>query len=640
MIETEEKKVDNYGQSIEIEKEKNRLFRLVYDDKQRRDQETNFFRGSNLAQYTQASRQQFVGHRRKPDWKKDYQYNLFDPITRDKVYAILSKSKGLYEAEFFNTNKRLSKHSETIATILGAFYKDSSRKLKEHETNRMLGLSALISPKAILYEGWKMQKRTIREIEDRDPESGLPTKFSEKKIVHYNGPYCEIIPVEDFIPSSMRIRNIQEQTRLTWIPKMHIEEFRRRYPVNKYPEASKVVAYHRLVEDDLTEFTIRRDLKESEAEVIMVFEKWDDRMSIIANGILITKVDSPMPFAHKDFPFVWGGFEELDPHFVYDMPLTIKLLDMQDMNNEVLNLSLDMVWRALNEVYLIGNGDEINDDVLYGGGMVPVNDPKNFQKLEFGSSFGFNAANSVMNRAKQSIESSAVDAIQGGQAGIRQTTAREVLVAREAALQIASLFIQNMEAMEKDKAILRVKNQLDRYKNPIDWKKIIGENNTEEAIVMFREINAKDTKLDGNKRGTAIINIVEQPRSKEELNNLNTENEKEMSQTIDVTPEFIRDIEFDVEIVPNSSIRRSKLEEVAEARLFLQDAATMPNVLSVPYAAKEYIRTSGKNMDEALVKQPENMQDMLKMQVQGQMSEEKTPKMESESIEQLLNAQL
>ena len=631
-----EERVTSFKQSEEVETEKNRLIRLVQDDKQRRDQETAFFRGTNLVQYTKVSKGQFIGHRAKPEWKKDYQYNVFDPITRDKVYAILSKSAGMYEAQFFNKNKRLAKYSETITTILGAFYTDSTQQLNEKEMNRLVGLNALTTPKTILFEGWRMQKRTIRDIEERDEETGEPTKFSEKKVVHYNGPWSERVPVEDFIPGSLRIRNIQEQPRLTWVPKMSLEKFNREYPKSKYPEAAKVRSYGSLFDNDETEFTVRNDLKEDEVEVLKIFEKWDDRFSIIANGVLLTKVNNPMPFAHKEYPFVWGGFEELDSEFIYDMPLTIKLLDMQDMSNEVLNLSLDMVWRALNEVILVQGGDGINDDVLYGGGMVSVNDPKNFQKLEFGSSFGFNAANSVMNRARQSIESSSVDATQSGQSGSRQVTAREVLVARQAALEIASLFLQNMENMERDKARLRVMNQLDRYTKVSDWKKRVGEENTNEAVELFKEISVRNARLDKGKRGTANITITSAPRSTEELNNANIENDKEMSQTIDVTPEFIRDIDFDVEIVPNSSVKKSKIDEVNEARGFLSDAAAMPQVLSVDYAAKEYVKKLGKNEDEALVKKAENpIQDLMKQAGQGEV---KAPEMKPDSIDSMLNS--
>ena len=154
----------NQGQSLAIETNKEKLIRTVQEDKQRRDQETPFFRNSNLSTYTEAAKGQFIGHRNKPEWKKDYQYNVFDPITRDKVYAILSKSAGLYEAEFFNTNKRLAKVSETISTVLGAFYKDSTRRLNEKEKNKLTMLAALTTPKAIWFEGWKFQKRVIREI--------------------------------------------------------------------------------------------------------------------------------------------------------------------------------------------------------------------------------------------------------------------------------------------------------------------------------------------------------------------------------------------------------------------------------------------------------------------------------------------
>ena len=99
------KRPDKLKQSPELTKEANRVLRIVQEDKERRDRTTRFFRNSNLLTYTTESVKQFIGFREKPEYKKDYQYNIFDPITRDKVMAILSKSAGLYEAEFFNTNK-------------------------------------------------------------------------------------------------------------------------------------------------------------------------------------------------------------------------------------------------------------------------------------------------------------------------------------------------------------------------------------------------------------------------------------------------------------------------------------------------------------------------------------------------------
>lgn len=607
-----EEGVKNLGQSREVEVEKNRVLKIVTDDKSRRDQATEFFRNETLSTYTEVGIGQFIGHRVKPSWKKDYQYNVFDPITRDKVMAIISKTAGLYEAQFFNTNKRLGGASEIIRATLSAFYEDSTRQLNELEKNKMTMLAALITPKAIWYEGWKYQKRAIREIEERD-ETGKIIKTKKKEIVHYNGPYGELVPVEDIIPGSLKTRDLQEQPRFTWVPKMQYETFQRKFSSSRWPEARKVLPFGSLLANDLTEFTVRGDLKENEVEVIHCYEKWDDKMTIIANGVMLTDPNNnPMPFAHKDYPFVWGGFEPLSPFFIYDMPLAVKLLDMQDANNEMLNLTLDMVWRALNDVILVSGGDGINDDVLYGGGMVDVNDAKNFQKLEFGSSFAFNASGSIQERVRRSIESASLDAPTSGQSGTRDVTAREVLVAREAAIEIATLFLQNMEAMEEGKAKLRVMNQLDRYSRPIDWKKRIGEDNTEEALAVFREISVRDSKLTNGKRGTININITEKPRPQQELDELNIQNKDELSQTIDISPELIRQIgEFDVEIVANSSVKKSKNLEIAEARAFLSDANQMPDVLNRKYAAGEYVKVLGKNGDEALVKEQVNPMEQM-----------------------------
>jgi hypothetical protein len=631
----------NVNQSDDRKIERDRVLRIVQDDKQRRDQTTIFFRNSDLLTYTETALGQFIGHRVKPAYKKDYQYNVFDPITRDKVMAILSKSAGLYEAEFFNTNKKLAEISETISTVLSAFYRDSTRRLNEKEKNKQVMLAALISPKAIWYEGWKHQKRTIRDIEERD-EAGKITKMSERKVTYYNGPWGELCQVEDIIPGSLKIRELQEQPRFTWAPKMQIETFRRVYPTAKYPEAAKVQAAGPLITGGFSDILVRNDLKENEVEVIHFFEKWEDRHTIIANGILLTVPNSPMPFAHKDYPFVWGGFEELSPFFIYDMPLSMKILDMQDMSNEVLNLTLDMVWRALNEVILTKGGDEINDDALFGGGMIPVDDPNNFSKLEFGSSFGFNAANTVLDRARRSIESSSIDAPMSGQSGARAITAREAMIAREAALEITTLFLQNMENMERGKAELRVKNQLDRYKRPIEWEQRIGEGLAGESIPIFRQLSVRNTKIDGGKKGTAYINITETPRPKNELDRENVANDKELSQTIDISPELIREIDFDVEIVANSAVKKSKAVQVGEARAFMQDAAAMPDTLDVGYAAKEYVKSLGKNPEEALVKKSENPGNPGAPAQPGQQAQPPKPvgSFEPDSIESILNSQV
>jgi hypothetical protein len=630
-------------QSPEKEKEVNRIIQIVSEDKSRRDQQTQFFRNETLITYTNIALGQFIGFNEKPEYKQDYQYNLFDPITRDKVMAIISKTNGMYEAQFFNTNKELEPVSETISNVLGAFYKQSTRELDEKTKNRLTMLTALITPKAIWYEGWRHQKRIIRDIEERD-ETGRITKTAPKKIVHYSGPYGYLLQVEDVVFGSLAERDLQEQPRIATIPKMQYSTFKRLFPETRYPDSAKVCKHGLIFGNDLTDFTVRNDLTENEVEVVTFYEKWEDRMSIIANGILLTEINNPMPFAHKDYPLVWGGFEELSPFFIYDMPLSMKLLDMQDMNNEVLNLTLDMVWRALNDVILVQSGDGINEDVIYGGGLVDVDDPKNFQKLEFGSSFAFNSATAMMERAKRSIESASLDAPSSGQSGSRNITAREALIAREAALEITTLFLTSMENMEREKARLRTLNQLDRYKSPIEWQDRIGENGVAESIKVFKDLSVRDARLDGGKRGNLNINITETPRPKDELEKENIQNDKVMSQTIDLSPELIRKIKFDVEIVANSVVKKTKMEERAEARAFLQDSASMPQILSVPYAAEEYVKTLNKNPKEALVQQDqEQLNDPLQQlmaQRQGGKAQD-TPDLrkngDSGSMEEMIN---
>ncbi len=599
------------------EEKANKILTQLRADKDARDQSYIYFRNENLATYTREGRKQFIGFTEKPDWKEDYQYNVFDPITRDKIMAIISKTRGYYEAQFFNTNKRLSPYSNIITNVLKGFYKDSSRRLKEKEKNRHIMLQALTTPKSIWFEGWRYQKRKVKNIVDRD-ETGKITEVEEEQVVHYNGPYGELIPVEDFIPGSMTERDIQEQPRLTWIIKMDEERFRREF--SKY-DVDDVPTYGDLIASENEDMLLRDDVNKNEVEVIRYFNKWEDEFHVIANGQLLTPVNNPMPYNHKEYPFVWGGFEELNPRFIYDMPLTIKLLDMQDANNEILNLSLDMLWRALNEVILVTGGDDLGSDVLSGGGLVPVNDPGNFTQMQFGSSGAFNAATNITQQIKASLESSSVSAELAGQSGEgRSKTAREVLVAREAAMEIASLFLDSMERMERDKAYLRVKNQLDRYQTPVEWEKRLGVEGAREAIPKFREISVRQTQLDNGEVGTLNINITPKPRGEDKVEQEN-KTLKEMSQTIDIPPSFLRQIEFDCEIVANSSIKRSKALEAEEAERYFANTLKVPQMFNVQKAAEEYVKALDKNPEEHLKQQQQQQQQRPQPQQGSEFSE-------------------
>ena len=187
-----------------------------------------------------------------------------------------------------------------------------------------------------------------------------------------------------------------------------------------------------------------------------------------------------------------------------------------------------------------------------------------------------------------------------------------------------------------------MKNQLDRYKRPVEWEERIGEDLTKQAIPIFREISVRDAKLENGKRGAINIAITETPRPKEELDKENIENDKELSQAIDVSPEFIRQIDFDVEIVANSSVKKTKAQQLGEARAFMLDALSAPQVLNPQYAAKEYVKSLGKREDEALAKPTEaNPLEQMMGGKAGAQKEQPTPSPAQsgapDSIESIMN---
>ena len=63
--------------------------------REEKEQNVRFFNkgglGRNIYDYVKDSVDRMNEYKLKPDWKEDWQNNVFDPITRDKLIAILSK---------------------------------------------------------------------------------------------------------------------------------------------------------------------------------------------------------------------------------------------------------------------------------------------------------------------------------------------------------------------------------------------------------------------------------------------------------------------------------------------------------------------------------------------------------------------
>jgi len=411
-----------------------------YTDRQmNRDRVLDYFRfddqdnARNCVDYWNDSEKRANSFSLKPDYKEDYQQNVFNGITNAKLMVYVAQNINQESRLQFKPLVGSNKVFHWFSKFFGEIY------------NYIFGI--------IINEKMEKLKRalsclTFGTIIVRTDYNKKRDKFSRP-----------IVDLRNYYFENVYNNTIQqpatERLVLEW------REFVKRF--DGWEDTDIVPKY-----DDVfslsgeNQFNISEHLLGDKVEILIDYDPDNKLYHITANGILITPTHSPFPKRWLDedgnaiMPFAMSKFELFATNFVYGRSLPDKLQNMQDIDNKLWNMTLDQLALTINAPLLVGMG---NDDIVAGNYLTPgsvwqLDQPEKAKWLQGGE------PGMAVFRAIEKIEGSLdrMSNIDPNQQGIAvgQRTATESKIAARSADVISGLFNFMMDDLEQQLAEISI----------------------------------------------------------------------------------------------------------------------------------------------------------------------------------------
>jgi hypothetical protein len=543
--------------------------------RENRNQSVRFFNkgglSRNIIDYVKDSVDRMNEYHPKPEWKESWQSNTFDPVTRNKVITVLSKlvSARLAVEVLVKSNSIFNTaDSKQRASVYGDLLEAANQHNKEHEQLVWEMFTGMSEGTVIGYEGWLKDKRTIEFVKEFNPDTG-ERKTESVTYDCWDDVYGEIVPIEEFYPETIWVnsRDFHHKVKRCFrVREMTMDGFTDVF--GRYPNADKVKPAGFYYDSGYFSWGIGSDIKNENVQVVEWFDEVKDQHKIWANGVKL--YSGPIEFNHKRKPFWISIAEPIHHQFLYGKSFPDKLMSMQDMNNAVLNNVLDQLFIILNSpTFVDGNIDDLDDSYMEPNKIYQMDPGTKVQKGTLGNvdqtSF------QVLQLIKRSMEESSVSAqAQGIDTGGRKTR-YEVQTLQENSLNVASLFLQMAESAMQHKYFLRLYNILQYYPQPSE---------AQDGSTRFKFLVLENKKLTNGKVGKKLIQIAPSLDGKTEeqvgmelgqaanaeMGLPATEQYNPATATVEpilLTSDYLlnKDVELDIRIVPNSSIRESSTQK-------------------------------------------------------------------------------
>ncbi len=528
------------------------VWQLFREKQTQRDQRHELFRDRTPKDYWDDCTKRFIQFKRRPAYKKPWQSNLASATPNEKLIGVLSRlaTRGM-EAKIRSRND-VSMIEQLREKISNSLLKGAAIKNEDDFQIILEMLQASEKGTVIGFEDWYFGKRQIRDITDIDSETG-EMKFKIKTIKDWNDVRSSLVKLEDFYPGTLDTRPgmIQDMDDCFLRTIMNEDEFEAEF--GKYKDADKVTTARNLNQHESTPFWVQsEDVANDQVEVVRYFNKKTDEYVILANQVWINFIGkstvSPMPWNHKHLPFWSAVFEPLDAFFFYGRSFIDKLISFTDSSDALFDRILDQMTLSVSKPVLT---DGQTSSALTRGFLQPnnvittdwTNGKPNFQVLDIPEppQSGITLYQILQQSVQQTGPTSIDQSTQGG-----RKTAKQVGNEQDIAAQIISLFLVLMEQGIKHKNALRFANILQFYTLPIH----ATDGDTE---ARFKKIILRNEELSTGKTGTLQIEITPQPN--QQAVEQKGQNVLGNNEFIEATPDFIRNFQYEVEIVPQSSVK-------------------------------------------------------------------------------------
>lgn len=603
-------------------------YRMAADQRNRNFQ---YFDGLNLTDYINDSVRRFTTNLDEREDIEDWQARIHDPFTRNKVLAILGKVVSVLPIAQF-----LGRGDEDIrkGTLITNLY-EYAEELDDYEELMVhILLEAIVKGTSIGYEGVDRQEKMFRDINGTgDDITVKETKEITTKL------FGLIVPLEEFYPSSVSIRNLSKMPYCFWRKVIPYSSFQQDW--TSYKKSSLVLPRRTFREEEDRPFYadfISDDVGEGAVELIRFYDKFKDQYVVIANGIWLNPIGkeevSPLPFNHKELPF-WDIKFDFFGDFFYGKSLPDRLKTLQDTLNVLTNMLLDQSFLTIFPPLLTNGYDSIEDDYLRPGRRTPIDTqglPINnaFMKLDLGTPSGWHQY--ILEYTRGIMEQSSIDKVSAGTAGVgERTTAQEIRTAAEGVTAILGLFGRMVNYGVKRKARLKAANILQFWtdENSPMIQRVLGEDGREEINKAFNVFKLHGAVLTGGKRGTKIIEMYADKKDMPDKNILKAKAliakaESNVDTEIIAMPgEYIRNFLFDVKLIPNPKNETSKeLEKALQLEKVRVYMSFFPEMIDKRELAAQTAEKMGDDPTKVLKEETFVMQDENNKELDPGMSTE------------------
>lgn len=438
-------------------------------------------RGDWESDWNEADKQWQMYHttRQEDDWRSDLKLPTAMSIVEAALAEMIDQSPGIV---YMPREPGDKEKAEKLQKIFEYTWEKGNGDIELVKFIK----DVLIYGTGIGEEYWKQDIRAKKELEDFDLEKFQPTGWTEKEDIDFDDCYFESIPIWNFFidPTATSLETAQDCIKRLVLSQ---DEFKNRY--KKLPNYKKVVSGGNVFRPEW--FTPVRNFDDDEVEILHYYNKVKDLYLIVANGVLLTPSDNPIPYKHKDFPFV-QGIDVIVPHSFYGYGEPRVVRDLADEKDTLRNMRLDTTHLNIHKRFIVDDRLELDDEDFKARPHQAIKGPPGTIEEVQQSPIHPEAYREEELLNDDIVKATGIDPrLTAGGAGSQEETATEVAIKRESALRRVRLKLRLLEKIALRRiARLRLSNIQQFYAIP-KVKTILGENEVEEEKETYRSIRFK-----------------------------------------------------------------------------------------------------------------------------------------------------
>jgi len=434
--------------------------------------------------------------------KKPWQSAVVKPVTRNKCIGIIAHLLD----QFIEPDITAELEGQVVESAANAIKDliDHSQEKDRYVLKMLLLLTETVSKgTAFIEESYVQELRKVKDVESWDPLTN-EMKFEEKEILDYEGFRSAIIDPREIYLGNLFEFDINRQPYIFRRQVLDYHDAKQRYgEMRNWDFVSPGIRTHDEEEDgNYFEPQVTDDLGQQDVEVLHYWSKADDEVAIIVNGILLTKVGTPIPYTHKRYPITKSIFEVMSSRFAYGKSMPDRLQGEQDVIDTMYRMVIDKSFLSIFPPLLAKGFEKITTDIIVPGKVTPV-DSESEISVPVGVANGVGNELNLIQFIEQSMDSSSLDPQHLGSPATGERSATQVLEAKRGAQTLLGLFGFMIAFAIEDMVGLRIQNILQFWSKE---ERLILKDGQRESIQNIFQLEGQELR-DGT-RGTKEISFL------------------------------------------------------------------------------------------------------------------------------------